>query len=314
MFAAPLRFFRPAVEYNLTIHIEALPLDKNLSLDSADLESANFDPDPIDLGSTITLHSYLAPLYREKSPIPRSPAARSPLRHTWAQCDQIGSKPAPSLEENPIGEIDLESASKVLGDVRGLKALDLGCGMRRWSKWLVENGAEVVGIDTSEPMITSSKEMQLELRVKDWGTRITLKEDEFDVVLGAWCLSNVPDHAALVTMFRNILANLRPGGRVLGIVPSAFCPMHDTCLRTKRNEQEGEAFCRCTLQCQPDNVRHKTTVGLHRLFEKAAQEAGMGETKWRPYVLSKDQREEEGFWDEFGYWPDLCLLECHKPA
>ncbi|KAM3419682.1 methyltransferase [Cercospora zeina] len=325
MFAAPFRFFRPSVEYDLMIHIETLPLDKNLSLDSADLKSANFDPDPIELGDMITLHSYLDPLYREKSPIPRSPAARSPLRQTLAQCDQIGPKHTSSLEDGPIRGVECESASKVLGDVKGLKVLHVGCEVGRWSEWLVQNGAkEVVGVDNSEGLIEDAKEMQaglskelaskLNFQVKDWELPLTIEEYGFDLVLGAGYLFEASDHAELLSMFGNILTNLRPGGRFLGIVPDAFCPMHDTCSRTKMNEQAGEGLCRCISQCKPDDIAYRTAVSLHGLYEKAAQEAGMGPIKWSPYVLPKDQRGEKSLWDEFKLRPHLCLLECWKPA
>ncbi|PIA92771.1 hypothetical protein CB0940_04263 [Cercospora beticola] len=245
------------------------------------------------------------------------------------QYDQIGSKHK-SLEDSPVGEVDFETTSRALGDVKGLRVLDLACGIGRWSQWLVRNGAkEVVGIDISEAMIKGAKEMQaalpeglakkLDFCVKDCGLPLTVEEGGFDLVLGAWYLSYAADHAGLVTMFNNILTNLRPGGRFLGVVPNAFTPMfcdyivHD--LKMEVNEQVGEGFWRCTLSYKPGGLAFKTNVRLHDLYERAAKEAGIGQIRWRPYVLPKgDQREEQGFWDEFKLRPHLCLLECYKPA
>ncbi|GIZ43750.1 hypothetical protein CKM354_000696600 [Cercospora kikuchii] len=245
------------------------------------------------------------------------------------QYDQIGSRHK-SLEDSPVGEVDFESTSKALGDVSGLKVLDLACGIGRWSKWLVNNGAkEVVGIDISEGMIKGAKDMQaglpkelaqkLDFSVKDCGLPLTVEEGGFDLVLGAWYLSNASDHEGLVTMFRNVLINLKPGGRFLGIVPNAFVPMYEAYdihgLRMDMNEQAAEGHWKCTLSYKADNIAFKTNIRLHGLYERAATEAGLGEIRWRPYVLPKgDQREEQGFWDEFKLRPHLCLLECYRSA
>ncbi|MGH2636237.1 MAG: class I SAM-dependent methyltransferase, partial [Actinomycetota bacterium] len=42
-----------------------------------------------------------------------------------------------------------ESRLRVLGDVRGLDVLELGCGGGQWSRWLAEMGARPVGLDLS---------------------------------------------------------------------------------------------------------------------------------------------------------------------
>ena len=42
--------------------------------------------------------------------------------------------------------------------VAGLRVLDAGCGGGRTSAWLVEQGAEVVGIDTSEELLRLARD------------------------------------------------------------------------------------------------------------------------------------------------------------
>lgn len=114
------------------------------------------------------------------------------------QYDNIGTRHK-SLEDSPIGEIDFLTTSRVLGNVKGLKVLDLACGIGRWSRWCVEQGAEkVVGIDISEAMIMGAKGMvgeldgelgkKLEFRVGDCSLPLGLEDEfgAFDLVLGAW--------------------------------------------------------------------------------------------------------------------------------
>ena len=46
-------------------------------------------------------------------------------------------------------------ASRALGDITGLRVLDLACGSGRYTRWLKtsKKAAEVVGVDMSEHMI-----------------------------------------------------------------------------------------------------------------------------------------------------------------
>ncbi|KAI5366009.1 putative S-adenosyl-L-methionine-dependent methyltransferase, Methyltransferase domain 25 [Septoria linicola] len=324
MFAAPLRLFRPAVERNPCFHIETLRVDQSEILDGTELKSANFDPDPIELGDNKTLHSYLDPLYREKSPVSRSPTPMS------TQYNQIGTKHK-SLEDSPIGEVDYETTSRALGDVKGLKILDLACGIGRWSKYLVQHGArEVYGIDISDAMIKGAKDMQaglpadqsakLRFSTADCSLPLQLEDKgSYDLVLGAWYLSYAPDHATMVQMFTNILTSLRPGGRFLGVVPNAFCSMFEGYdiygLRMEASEEVAPGHWKCRLQYRAGDLEFQTTSRLHGWYDKAASEAGMSEITWKPYILPKgDDREEKGFWDAFKLRPHFALLECYRPA
>lgn len=45
-----------------------------------------------------------------------------------------------------------------VGDVRGVKAIDLGCGEGRFSRMLAERGAKVTGVDLCEPFIEFAEE------------------------------------------------------------------------------------------------------------------------------------------------------------
>jgi ubiquinone/menaquinone biosynthesis C-methylase UbiE len=72
--------------------------------------------------------------------------------------------PAPSIEK--------PSVEAILGDITGLRCLDLACGLGRWSKFLLDAGAaEAVGVDISELMIQEAvrRSQQLASRFQQQG-------------------------------------------------------------------------------------------------------------------------------------------------
>lgn len=84
----------------------------------------------------------------------------------WANVYDHDANPLPALEE-PI-------VRAVLGEVRGLSVLDLGCGTGRHSLWLTARGAAVTAVDfsagmlaearTKRPVLTGCKELLLLLK------------------------------------------------------------------------------------------------------------------------------------------------------
>ena len=62
-------------------------------------------------------------------------------------------------------DFEVPYSSSALGDITGLRVLDLGCGSGRLSRWLrtYKRAGEVIGMDSSEHMIhqvTSLADMQ----------------------------------------------------------------------------------------------------------------------------------------------------------
>lgn len=60
-------------------------------------------------------------------------------------------------EDNPLQLLEGPAVRTALGDVKGLLALDLGCGTGRHSLWLASNGAHVTAIDFSSGMLEQAK-------------------------------------------------------------------------------------------------------------------------------------------------------------
>lgn len=125
-------------------------------------------------------------------------------------------------EDNPLIAIETPRVWELLGDVRGLDVLDLGCGTGRWAAPLAAGGAAVTAVDFSAGMLARAKEKAGWDRVRfiahDLGKGLPFDAGAFDRVL--CCL--VLDHVAeLAPLFREMGRVLRVGG---GIVISVMHP------------------------------------------------------------------------------------------
>jgi ubiquinone/menaquinone biosynthesis C-methylase UbiE len=108
--------------------------------------------------------------------------------------------------------IEVPYILELIGDVRGKKILDVGCGTGFYSLWFSEKGAKVLGIDNSKEMIRIAKEkaskkmLDAKFLIGDV-TDLRIEDGVFDLVLSTLVLMDVKelDKAAgeLVRVTRN---------------------------------------------------------------------------------------------------------------
>jgi len=104
----------------------------------------------------------------------------------------------------------------LVGEVRGLQLLDLACGNGYLARRFARDGAKVVGVDASAPMIERararerSEPLGIEYSVGDAASLPALASGTFDVVVCNMALMDMPD---VVGPFREVARLLRPGGR-----------------------------------------------------------------------------------------------------
>lgn len=101
----------------------------------------------------------------------------------------------------------------------GLRVLDVGCGVGRWSCLLAARGARVTGVDLSPQMISvarrsaAARGVSCRFLVGD----VTALElgAEFDLVLGVTVLQHLVSDAELDRALARLVRRLAPGGRLV---------------------------------------------------------------------------------------------------
>ena len=228
--------------------------------------------------------------------------------------------------------LEQPSVEAILGDMSGLRCVDLACGLGRWSIFLLEKGAaQVIGIDISHLMIEEavreastswppSIRDRVTFRAGDCTKPLDLeREGSFDLVFGAWLLNYAATAAEQLGMWRNIHANLRPGGCFVGVTPN----VHMNPVQQSIDDRYGYAVvpvekvkdgwkCRLTAYTQPENVEFEMYHLSKEVYERNAAEAGLVGLVWDGHVIPEYGREEGGYWDAFEQRPSFEICTARR--
>lgn len=139
---------------------------------------------------------------------------------------------------------------RLLGEVRGRRVLDAGCGTGYFTRMLAERGAHVIGVEPAEAMVAfaRAKEAELGQGITYVQADLTLLPDlggPFDSVVCSMVLMAVPDWKPAM---RACVECLRPGGLfVFALVHPAFEQLWSTWrdhgdYRVRRYLEEYEIF------------------------------------------------------------------------
>jgi len=134
---------------------------------------------------------------------------------TWTRyttCGRTGrSRPTDHVELGPGDVAGLDR--RLLGDVNGLRVLDLGTGVGHTAVALARAGARVVAIEPDAKQLgaareaAESAEVHVELHQADYAELAFLHAEVFDVVLSVHALAGVED---LGRVFRQVHRVLKP--------------------------------------------------------------------------------------------------------
>ncbi len=129
-------------------------------------------------------------------------------------------------EPNPLITLEEGVTLELIGDVRGQRVLDLGCGTGRYCVLLAERGATVVGLDPSLGMLEQARRKvttvcSFELR---HGTmeQTDFPNEHFDLVVSALTLSHL---SRLEPTVGEAVRVLKSGGRMVVSDIHAYWPV-----------------------------------------------------------------------------------------
>lgn len=119
-------------------------------------------------------------------------------------------------EDNPLILLEEPVAAELIGAVRGLDLLDLGCGTGRWSLRLAGAGANVTAVDFSDGMLGRARAKpgaeRIRFIVHDLAGPLPLEDTAFDRVICCLVLDHIESPDRLFAEMRRLC---RPDGQVI---------------------------------------------------------------------------------------------------
>jgi SAM-dependent methyltransferase len=140
----------------------------------------------------------------------------------------------------------------------GLRVLEVGCGVGRWSRRLAASGAHVIGIDLAPAMVAEARRRALAEHLDDRCEFLQCDaaelsfEQPFDVILCVTVLQHILDAERMQMALDRMSAHLAADGRIvlLEAAPSSGDTRCNSPVFTARNARAfHEAFARAGLRC-----------------------------------------------------------------
>ena len=213
---------------------------------------------------------------------------------------------------------------ELMGDPRGMTALDVACGEGFYTRLIRERGAaRVVGVDLSQGMIDLARKQEvahrlgIEYVVGD--ARELPVSEPYDLAVAAYLLNYARNREELQAMCNGIARCLKPGGRFVTVNcnPALHFPDAPTYrpygfeTSVHGTWQEG-APIRWTFHLS-DGVFDIENYHLNRaVHEDAFRLAGFRETRWHAPRLSSEglAAHDAAFWSSFLTHPPVAFIEC----
>ena len=142
------------------------------------------------------------------------------VKKTWNACGEAFDRfttATDSFSEN----IERPAVEQLIGDVTGLRLLDLGCGSGTYSVWFARRGAQVTGLDLSQTMISLAEQramqqgIQAQFKVADIREALPLNSSHFDVVFTGTALHYVENIDSLMIEVARVM---RPRAQLIASV------------------------------------------------------------------------------------------------
>jgi SAM-dependent methyltransferase len=127
-------------------------------------------------------------------------------------------------------EIPTESVLRLLGDLKGKRVLELGCGGAQCSIAFAKQGATAIGVDFSAQQLAFARrlcereDVRVELRHGDLADLAFLRAESIDLVFSSYAFGYVDD---LNRVFRQVNRVLKSGAPIVFSLPHPASAMFD---------------------------------------------------------------------------------------
>ncbi len=228
-----------------------------------------------------------------------------------AQYDAIAAAYQHSKQLPFRRHVERHTLFEVLGDVRGLRVLDLACGEGFYTRLLrIAGAAEVTGVDISGEMIRLAERQE---RENPLGCRYICSdaaeyrsEGTVDLVVAMYLLHYAGSAGKLVRFLEVARAALRPGGRLVGFNDNVLNPPRGTVSWSKYGiVKTGPAVPTAGAPIRyrftnPDGTSFEFDNHYEspETYRRAFDEAGLREFRWLGVSLDPAERGNP-FWDAF---------------
>lgn len=220
--------------------------------------------------------------------------------------------------------IEAYSFMKRIGDVTGMKLLDVACGAGDYTRMLRRAGADpVAGFDISEKMIDLACDQEardplgIEYSVAD--ARATVLQQDFDIAVAAYLLVYARNRDELRDMCCGLACRVRPGGRFVSITTNpdlyAFEHVPDYTKYGFQIALAEKVFDGAPIQLTALLDDGPLTIENYYLpidaYESAFRDAG-----FRDFVVHKPELSpapdagEGDFWEDYLKYPPAVVIEC----
>jgi SAM-dependent methyltransferase len=148
--------------------------------------------------------------------------------------EKLAEKYAKIIDVKPHNaEYERPGLLKLIPPVKGRRVLDAGCGTGSLTEWLVNNGAEVIGVDASPHMLEYAKKRiqnRAILKLHDLRESLSfIEDDSLDLVASSLVMHYIDN---LGSVFEEFYRILKPGG---SMVFSIQHPVTDFVYRPSEN-------------------------------------------------------------------------------
>ena len=211
-------------------------------------------------------------------------------------------------------EIPTEATLRLLGDLRGKRVLELGCGGAQCSIAFAKQGATAIGVDFSAQQLAFARrlcereDVRVELRQGDLADLAFLRADSIDLVFSSYAFGYVDD---LNRVFRQVNRVLKNGAALVFSLPHPASEMFDP------ESEEPLALRRSYFDKAPIEEDEGGVVFAHYHHTFADIYMGLTRSSYRVDLVLEPEpvssgRRTDAWRDAFLYVPRTLIIRARK--